>query len=47
MDEHAGFEETSRVMFLRPELVNPSVSQLLPLTSLAILDSRVSAKSAL
>ena len=33
MDEHAGFEETSRLMFLRPDLVNPSVSQLPPQTT--------------
>jgi hypothetical protein len=33
MDEHAGFEETSRVMFLRPDLVSPIVKQLPPLTT--------------
>jgi creatinine amidohydrolase/Fe(II)-dependent formamide hydrolase-like protein len=33
MDEHAGFEETSRLMFLRPELVSPVYKQLLPQTT--------------
>jgi creatinine amidohydrolase/Fe(II)-dependent formamide hydrolase-like protein len=33
MDEHAGFEETSRLMFLRPELVSPVYSSLAPLTT--------------
>lgn len=28
MDEHAGFEETSRLMFLRPDLVSASVTKL-------------------
>jgi creatinine amidohydrolase len=28
MDEHAGFEETSRLMFLRPELVSPVYREL-------------------
>jgi creatinine amidohydrolase len=32
MDEHAGFEETSRLMFLRPDLVSPVYSRLAPLT---------------
>lgn len=31
-DEHAGFEETSRMMFLRPDLVSPAVKQLPSLT---------------
>lgn len=33
MDEHAGFEETSRLMFLRPDLVSPIYAQLLPQTT--------------
>jgi creatinine amidohydrolase/Fe(II)-dependent formamide hydrolase-like protein len=33
MDEHAGFEETSRLMFLRPDLVSPLVRRLLPQTT--------------
>ena len=33
MDEHAGFEETSRLMFLRPELVSPIYSRLAPQTT--------------
>lgn len=33
MDEHAGFEETSRLMFLRPDLVNPIYSRLEPRTT--------------
>jgi len=32
LDLHAGFEETSRLMFLRPDLVNPIYSKLPPLT---------------
>jgi hypothetical protein len=32
MDEHAGFEETSRLMFLRPDLLSPIFSRLAPLT---------------
>lgn len=28
MDEHAGFDETSRMLFLRPDLVNPIYSKL-------------------
>jgi creatinine amidohydrolase/Fe(II)-dependent formamide hydrolase-like protein len=33
MDEHAGFDETSRLMFLRPDLVSPVYSRLAPLTT--------------
>ncbi len=33
MDEHAGFEETSRLMFLRPDLASPLVGRLLPQTT--------------
>ena len=33
IDEHAGFEETSRLMFLRPDLVSSFVKQLPPLTT--------------
>lgn len=33
MDEHAGFDETSRLMFLRPDLVSPVYKQLLPHTT--------------
>jgi len=33
MDEHAGFEETSRLMFLRPDLVNPIYKLLEPQTT--------------
>jgi creatinine amidohydrolase/Fe(II)-dependent formamide hydrolase-like protein len=33
MDEHAGFDETSRLMFLRPELVNQIYKLLEPLTT--------------
>jgi creatinine amidohydrolase len=33
MDEHAGFDETSRLMFLRPDLVGPTYSQLEPRTT--------------
>lgn len=33
MDEHAGFEETSRLMFLRPDLVSPIYSRLAPQTT--------------
>jgi creatinine amidohydrolase/Fe(II)-dependent formamide hydrolase-like protein len=31
MDEHAGFEETSRMLFLRPDLVSPIFKTLAPL----------------
>ena len=31
-DEHAGFEETSRLMFVRPDLVDPIVRTLPPIT---------------
>ena len=30
MDDHAGFQETSRLIFLRPDLVNPSYRTLPP-----------------
>ncbi len=33
MDEHAGFDETSRLMFLRPDLVSPIYSRLAPQTT--------------
>lgn len=33
LDEHAGFDETSRLLFLRPELVSPVYKQLPPLTT--------------
>ena len=33
MDEHAGFDETSRLMFLRPDLVSPVYSRLEPQTT--------------
>lgn len=33
MDEHAGFEETSRLMFLRPDLVSPVYRRLTPQTT--------------
>ncbi len=33
MDEHAGFEETSRLIFLHPELVNPIYTRLAPQTT--------------
>lgn len=33
IDVHAGFDETSRLMFLRPDLVSPVVKQLSPLTT--------------
>lgn len=33
MDEHAGFDETSRLLFLRPDLVNPVYKSLLPQTA--------------
>jgi creatinine amidohydrolase len=33
IDVHAGFDETSRLMFLRPDLVSPAVKQLPPLTT--------------
>ena len=33
MDEHAGFDETSRLMFLRPDLLSPTFSRLAPLTA--------------
>ena len=33
LDLHAGFEETSRLMFLRPDLVDPGYSKLPPLTA--------------
>lgn len=33
MDEHAGFDETSRLMFLRPDLVSPVYSRLEPRTT--------------
>jgi creatinine amidohydrolase len=33
MDEHAGFDETSRLMFLRPELVSPDYVRLEPRTT--------------
>ncbi|HEY0158333.1 MAG TPA: hypothetical protein VGF28_13710 [Thermoanaerobaculia bacterium] len=33
MDEHAGFDETSRLMFLRPDLVSPGYGQLEPRTT--------------
>jgi creatinine amidohydrolase len=33
IDVHAGFDETSRLMFLRPELVSPLFRQLAPLTT--------------
>ena len=33
MDEHAGFDETSRLMFLRPDLVNPIYKLLEPQTT--------------
>jgi creatinine amidohydrolase/Fe(II)-dependent formamide hydrolase-like protein len=32
MDEHAGFDETSRLMFLRPDLVSPAYAGLEPRT---------------
>lgn len=32
MDEHAGFEETSRLIFLRPDLVSPNYTRLAPRT---------------
>ncbi|HYN84905.1 MAG TPA: creatininase family protein [Pyrinomonadaceae bacterium] len=32
LDEHAGFDETSRLMFLRPDLVSPTYGELVPLT---------------
>lgn len=33
MDEHAGFEETSRLLFLRPDLASPLLRRLLPQTT--------------
>ena len=33
MDDHAGFDETSRLMFLRPDLVSPVYDRLTPLTT--------------
>lgn len=33
IDDHAGFEETSRLMFLRPELVSPTYDRLAPQTT--------------
>ena len=33
IDEHAGFDETSRLLFLRPEFVNPIYKQLRPQTT--------------
>jgi creatinine amidohydrolase/Fe(II)-dependent formamide hydrolase-like protein len=33
MDEHAGFDETSRLLFLRPDLVSPVYKQLPPQTT--------------
>ena len=33
MDEHAGFDETSRLMFLRPDLISPVYSRLEPRTT--------------
>lgn len=33
MDEHAGFAETSRLMFLRPDLLSPVYSRLAPQTT--------------
>jgi creatinine amidohydrolase len=33
MDEHAGFDETSRILFLRPDLVSPGYTQLRPRTA--------------
>lgn len=33
MDEHAGFDETSRLMFLRPDLASPVYSRLEPRTA--------------
>lgn len=33
MDEHAGFDETSRLLFLRPDLVSPVYRQLPPQTT--------------
>ena len=33
MDEHAGFDETRRLLFLRPDLVGPIYKQLPPLTT--------------
>jgi creatinine amidohydrolase/Fe(II)-dependent formamide hydrolase-like protein len=33
MDEHAGFDETSRLLFLRPDLVGPVYKQLPPQTT--------------
>lgn len=33
MDEHAGFDETSRLMFLRPDLVSPVYGRLEPRTT--------------
>lgn len=33
MDEHAGFDETSRLMFLRPDLVSPEYARLEPRTT--------------
>jgi creatinine amidohydrolase/Fe(II)-dependent formamide hydrolase-like protein len=33
IDEHAGFDETSRLMFLRPDLVSPVYSRLEPRTT--------------
>ncbi len=38
IDVHAGFDETSRLMFLRPELVNPIFKQLPPLTTNDFVD---------
>lgn len=32
LDEHAGFDETSRLMFLRPDLISPFYSRLAPQT---------------
>lgn len=33
MDEHAGFDETSRLLFLRPDLVDPNYRELSPQTT--------------
>ena len=33
MDEHAGYDETSRMLFLRPDLVSASYRQLVPRTT--------------
>ncbi len=33
MDEHAGFQETSRLIFLRPDLVDPSYRTLPPVAA--------------